>query len=138
MSDSPILVQRTRCARAGLPSSVRCPTAISLGAAGVDFIRRSDGHSREQQCLSIGSYRQVIVVASHQGAARPTLVGFTERPALRVDQRVSFVLGSEVNLFFFKHKTAYAIGLGIPAQPLFRSNCDGHTVTIRPRILQAI
>src|SRR5437868_14310961 len=45
--------------------------------------------------------------------------------------------------FFFKQKTAYEIGLGIPAEPLFRSvlrvaNCDGHTVTIRPRILQAI
>src|SRR5437899_3823342 len=26
-------------------------------------------------------------------------------------------------LFFFKQKTAYEIGLGIPAEPLFRSNC---------------
>src|SRR5579863_10570219 len=80
-----------------------------------------------------------------------------------------------VFVFFFKQKTAYEIGLGIPAEPLFRSfshietnshitgsfkrltfsinrpqttrtlksvlrvaNCDGHTVTIRPRILQAI
>src|SRR5690606_41176039 len=27
--------------------------------------------------------------------------------------------------FFFKQKTAYEIGLGIPAEPLFRSNCRG-------------
>src|SRR5437868_9580437 len=26
-------------------------------------------------------------------------------------------------LFFFKQKTAYEIGLGIPAEPLFRSRC---------------
>src|SRR5436305_2325546 len=25
------------------------------------------------------------------------------------------------DIFFFKHKTAYEIGLGIPAEPLFRS-----------------
>src|SRR6266851_6116976 len=82
-------------------------------------------------------------------------------------------------IFFFKQKTAYEIGLGIPAEPLFRSfvnvfshietnshitgsfkrltfsinspqptrtgksvlrvaNCDGQTVTIRPRNLQAM
>src|SRR5207249_7945188 len=27
------------------------------------------------------------------------------------------------NFFFFKQKTAYEIGLGIPAEPLFRSFC---------------
>src|SRR5204862_5484484 len=26
-------------------------------------------------------------------------------------------------LFFFKQKTAYELGLGIPAEPLFRSDC---------------
>src|SRR5438477_12901848 len=26
-------------------------------------------------------------------------------------------------IFFFKQKTAYEIGLGIPAEPLFRSTC---------------
>src|SRR5205814_6159462 len=26
-------------------------------------------------------------------------------------------------IFFFKQKTAYEIGLGIPAEPLFRSGC---------------
>src|SRR5690606_18041996 len=76
-------------------------------------------------------------------------------------------------LFVFSQKTACEIGLGIPAEPLFRShietnshitgsfkrltfsinrpqptsrgksvlrgaNCDGHAVTIRPRILQAM
>src|SRR5690349_23376469 len=32
-----------------------------------------------------------------------------------------------VNVFFFKQKTAYEIGLGIPAEPLFRST-DNNTV----------
>src|SRR5207249_5865768 len=33
---------------------------------------------------------------------------------------VEFMVG--YGLFFFKQKTAYEIGLGIPAEPLFRSN----------------
>src|SRR5438094_6346358 len=32
------------------------------------------------------------------------------------------------NLFFFKQKTAYEIGLGIPAEPLFRSRVSLGTV----------
>src|SRR5204863_4915045 len=28
----------------------------------------------------------------------------------------------KIHVFFFKQKTAYEIGLGIPAEPLFRSN----------------
>src|SRR5437762_7073348 len=31
------------------------------------------------------------------------------------------IAGSVAPLFFFKQKTAYEIGLGIPAEPLFRS-----------------
>src|SRR5438309_8781870 len=31
------------------------------------------------------------------------------------------VIGSRNPVFFFKQKTAYEIGLGIPAEPLFRS-----------------
>src|SRR5262245_63970738 len=31
-----------------------------------------------------------------------------------------------VFFFFFKQKTAYEIGLGIPAEPLFRSAINGH------------
>src|SRR5438128_6707458 len=34
---------------------------------------------------------------------------------------MTFVLSSCVVFFFFKQKTAYEIGLGIPAEPLFRS-----------------
>src|SRR5437667_11289219 len=30
-----------------------------------------------------------------------------------------------ISLFFFKQKTAYEIGLGIPAEPLFRSRKSG-------------
>src|SRR5256885_12684484 len=39
-----------------------------------------------------------------------------QRPCARQDQ---FVI-----IFFFKQKTAYEIGLGIPAEPLFRSAGD--------------
>src|SRR5438034_2620828 len=31
-------------------------------------------------------------------------------------------LAENLSVFFFKQKTAYEIGLGIPAEPLFRSN----------------
>src|SRR5438445_11346290 len=40
-----------------------------------------------------------------------------------------------MNLFFFKQKTAYEIGLGIPAEPLFRSKQmlrDFIGITINP------
>src|SRR5690606_40819897 len=30
--------------------------------------------------------------------------------------------GLDISVFFFKQKTAYEIGLGIPAEPLFRSD----------------
>src|SRR5436305_7997810 len=33
--------------------------------------------------------------------------------------------------FFFKQKTAYEIGLGIPAEPLFRSHTLGASLNIR-------
>src|SRR5437879_2275243 len=33
-----------------------------------------------------------------------------------------------ISLFFFKQKTAYEIGLGIPAEPLFRSRRTGKDV----------
>src|SRR5437879_2926819 len=33
-------------------------------------------------------------------------------------------------LFFFKQKTAYEIGLGIPAEPLFRSNASSRLLLL--------
>src|SRR5260370_12988264 len=36
-----------------------------------------------------------------------------------------------VFFFFFKQKTAYEIGLGIPAEPLFRSVCPSQFATRR-------
>src|SRR5438034_8005243 len=36
----------------------------------------------------------------------------------------------DFNLFFFKQKTAYEIGLGIPAEPLFRSQFSGFNRTL--------
>src|SRR4051794_41583385 len=35
---------------------------------------------------------------------------------------------SRLCFFFFKQKTAYEIGLGIPAEPLFRSKVMRHTL----------
>src|SRR5438094_4372222 len=40
---------------------------------------------------------------------------------------MSYYLNSDFLFFFFKQKTAYEIGLGIPAEPLFRSvNTTGY------------
>src|SRR5689334_23656951 len=42
--------------------------------------------------------------------------------------------GQDVQFFFFKQKTAYEIGLGIPAEPLFRSldgRHDGGYYTVK-------
>src|SRR5437660_11315841 len=46
------------------------------------------------------------------------------------------ILLSSVFFFFFKQKTAYEIGLGIPAEPLFRSRRTGKdcvTIDVLPR-----
>src|SRR4051794_18118065 len=42
-----------------------------------------------------------------------------ESKAARILARV--LVSDQVHFFFFKQKTAYDIGLGIPAEPLFRS-----------------
>src|SRR2546422_7445533 len=47
-------------------------------------------------------------------AATPCFRGILGSPVLQVVSSRSF--------FFFKQKTAYEIGLGIPAEPLFRSD----------------
>src|SRR5205814_6121290 len=39
----------------------------------------------------------------------------------------AFLFGVRRIFFFFKQKTAYEIGLGIPAEPLFRSSHIGAT-----------
>src|SRR5207244_5063167 len=49
---------------------------------------------------------------------------------LRTCTRSSILL----TLFFFKQKTAYEIGLGIPAEPLFRSMKDGVNTTPLPTV----
>src|SRR5690349_23201080 len=38
------------------------------------------------------------------------------------------VMPSSFSTFFFKQKTAYELGLGIPAEPLFRSSWIKHSV----------
>src|SRR5438132_2194558 len=42
-----------------------------------------------------------------------------------LSQALSGAIGDMSPLFFFKQKTAYEIGLGIPAEPLFRSQRYG-------------
>src|SRR5207244_5794345 len=37
-------------------------------------------------------------------------------------------------VFFFKQKTAYEIGLGIPAEPLFRSSRSSYFATFRHQL----
>src|SRR5207248_6206027 len=56
--------------------------------------------------------------ASIRRLARPTVMGDLARSS----ETRSWV-------FFFKQKTAYEIGLGIPAEPLFRSN-DKPTISM--------
>src|SRR5206468_4734117 len=51
------------------------------------------------------------------------------------------VVGSDVVdlvLFFFKQKTAYEIGLGIPAEPLFRSSNKVWIATDRSRARRCV
>src|SRR5256886_12994935 len=43
-------------------------------------------------------------------------------------------VGHLVNFFFFKQKTAYEIGLGIPAEPLFRSSRGSISTSTLPSI----
>src|SRR5207247_5427505 len=45
----------------------------------------------------------------------------TSPPRLTYRIIVTFVMTVFIFFFFFKQKTAYEIGLGIPAEPLFRS-----------------
>src|SRR5438876_3820020 len=45
-------------------------------------------------------------------------------------QTITHILSLELTecilyIFFFKQKTAYEVGLGIPAEPLFRSTANG-------------
>src|SRR5205814_2556790 len=40
---------------------------------------------------------------------------------------LTYVLNNFIFFFFFKQKTAYEIGLGIPAEPLFRSLTQAQT-----------
>src|SRR5262249_58343309 len=49
------------------------------------------------------------------------------RAALRYCRRCT---GRRQSFFFFKQKTAYEIGLGIPAEPLFRSRLRLGKVTV--------
>src|SRR5436190_8845290 len=55
---------------------------------------------------------------------------------LIVNRREALVLlGATGVFFFFKQKTAYEIGLGIPAEPLFRSTFLKASHSFRNRLL---
>src|SRR5690606_39375398 len=57
----------------------------------------------------------VVAASARQGTGAP--------PGLATRKRRLPVV-ADVAVFFFKRKTAYEIGLGIPAEPLFRSEDD--------------
>src|SRR4051794_41343432 len=54
--------------------------------------------------------------------------------ASRYEAIVTALMSISIAIFFFKQKTAYEIGLGIPAEPLFRSVLDGIITTIMATI----
>src|SRR5207253_7476673 len=51
------------------------------------------------------------------------------------DRRVYDRTSSRISFFFFKQKTAYEIGLGIPAEPLFRIWVSGIVMRLRMFLL---
>src|SRR5207249_9432242 len=68
-----------------------------------------------------------VSAASHRGdrVSEAVRIGDVEASDFACDGD----LQSYVALFFFKQKTAYEIGLGIPAEPLFRSKLVLTSVT---------
>src|SRR5437868_8853592 len=68
---------------------------------------------------------------SAKHGAVDTLLFSRRRAFHRVEQRP--LPPQRKGFFFFKQKTAYEIGLGIPAEPLFRSTCDDKSAQIYAR-----
>src|SRR5206468_6665223 len=60
--------------------------------------------------------------------------GFAEQDLIADDDVLFLRIIDCAFVFFFKQKTAYEIGLGIPAEPLFRSNL--HTDQERDYFMQ--
>src|SRR5438034_2414490 len=56
----------------------------------------------------------------------------------RLARRSATTMKSYGFFFFFKQKTAYEVGLGIPAEPLFRSNFTRRQVAIQNRVASNI
>src|SRR4051812_11459482 len=79
--------------------------------------KRSAGAERVGRgwCLNAQGFRD----GPHHGRHRHA--GHREPGPLSLRTTPSAVPSSWSALFFFKQKTAYEIGLGIPAEPLFRS-----------------
>src|SRR5437588_4739266 len=65
-----------------------------------DVIRQTG--AGEYACLLLGSIAGMVLLAG-------------------AENLVTLFIGIELLFFFFKQKTAYDVGLGIPAEPLFRS-----------------
>src|SRR5438477_8768284 len=55
-------------------------------------------------------------------------------PSSRAQRQAVRTISARGSVFFFKQKTAYELGLGIPAEPLFRSaTCDDKSAQIYAR-----
>src|SRR5206468_7679454 len=85
-------------------------------------------------CVSVTTARSAELIplratyAAIGGAFAPLWIaqdkGVFNKYGLAVDLKYMLsATGTQALFFFFKQKTAYEIGLGIPAEPLFRSIC---------------
>src|SRR5205809_3474329 len=67
------------------------------------------------------------------------LLAYPERLPIPLDTEIQpKVSPKKLLLFFFKQKTAYELGLGIPAEPLFRSRNKTRDGLIRVRNIRAL
>src|SRR5690554_3242901 len=97
------------------------PPAI---APNINHLTRSEERRVGKECRSRWSLNHDDNMAGHQELALPAIILAASLGAVLV-YSIRFWLGyTQHAIFFFKQKTAYEIGLGIPAEPLFRSFCS--------------
>src|SRR5229473_7249354 len=91
-----------------------------------------DGLPGNERCVFVGLKLRTSASQDNNGEQRQSNPTNLENHPLSGDIRRNFlrepvyaVRLTSGNVFFFKQKTAYEIGLGIPAEPLFRSNMLG-------------
>src|SRR5229473_5661136 len=92
-----------------------------------------DGLPGNERCVFVGLKLRTSASQDNNGEQRQSNPTNLENHPLSGDIRRNFlrepvyaVRLTSGNVFFFKQKTAYEIGLGIPAEPLFRSTLLSH------------